>query len=66
MGGQYKYFILMHSINYKKNRVAQKFSQIASRSGDSTTALDNLFQCLTTFQVKKCFLINNINLPDTI
>lgn len=65
MGGKYKYFIFMHSINYKKNRETQKFSQISSRGVDTTTALGSLFQCLTTFWVIKCFLINNLNFPDT-
>ena len=34
-----------------------------SRDGDSTTSLGSLFQCLTTFCVKKFFLISNLNLP---
>jgi len=36
---------------------------ITSRDGDSTTALDRLFQCLTTLLVKKFLLISNLNLP---
>jgi len=35
----------------------------ASREGTSTTALDNLFQCLTTLIVKNFFLISSLNLP---
>jgi len=34
-----------------------------SRDGDSTTSLGSLFQCLSTLQVKKFFLISNLNLP---
>lgn len=33
-----------------------------SRDGDPTASLGTLFQCLTTFLVKKLFLLSNINL----
>jgi len=33
------------------------------QDGDSTTSLGSLFQCLTTFSVKKFFLIFSLNLP---
>ncbi|XP_064911793.1 ankyrin repeat domain-containing protein 66 isoform X1 [Columba livia] len=41
----------------------QDCSRFLERDGDSTTALGSLFQCLTTFSMKKYFLISNVNLP---
>lgn len=35
----------------------------ASRDGDCSTSLGCLFQCLTTFSVKKVFVIYNLNMP---
>jgi len=34
-----------------------------ARNGDSTVSLGSLFQCLTTFLLKKVFLISNLKLP---
>lgn len=33
------------------------------RDGHSTTSPSSLFQCLTTFSVKKFFIMSNLNLP---
>lgn len=33
-----------------------------SRNSDSTTSLENVFQCLTNLSVKKLFLISSLNL----
>jgi len=36
-----------------------------SRDGEPTTSLGNLWQCLTTFTVKKLFPISNLNSPSS-
>ena len=38
----------------------------ASRDGESTTSLGNLFQCVTTLCVKNFLLKPNLNLPISV
>ena len=42
--------------------ITSAFSLNASRGSDSTTSLDNLFQCLATLPEKKLYLIYSLNL----